>query len=183
MMSFKKITRKLHLVLGLGSGLVIIIVALTGCLYAFKVEIEELTQGFRHVKSESREFILPSEAERIGKSVFPDHTIHGVLYGGKDDAAEIIFFEADPEFYQAVFINPYSGKILKIKDYNQDFFRFILNGHFYLWLPPRIGQPVVASFTLVFVVMMISGLFLWWPKNSNVKQRFRIKWPVSLPCR
>jgi uncharacterized iron-regulated membrane protein len=48
-----------------------------------------------------------------------------------------------------------------------------------LWLPPAIGQPIVASATLIFVVMMISGLILWWPRNKAArKQRFTIKWSV-----
>ena len=38
-----------------------------------------------------------------------------------------------------------------------DFFRIILDGHFYLWLPHHIGQPIAASATLIFVVMMITG--------------------------
>ncbi|WP_373399800.1 PepSY-associated TM helix domain-containing protein [Algoriphagus halophilus] len=53
----------------------------------------------------------------------------------------------------------------------------VLDGHFYLWLPPEIGQPVVASFTLIFLFMVISGLILWWPKKrSNLKQSLKIKW-------
>lgn len=76
-----------------------------------------------------------------------------------------------------VALNPYSGKMLKVKNMNHDFFRVVLNGHFYLWLPPAIGQPVVASATLIFLVMMITGLILWWPKNKAArKQRFSIKW-------
>ena len=67
--------------------------------------------------------------------------------------------------------------MLKVKDMEGDFFQIILDGHFYLWLPPAIGQPVAASATLVFVVMLISGIILWWPrKKKNAKQRFRIKW-------
>ncbi|WP_370871231.1 PepSY domain-containing protein [Algoriphagus sp.] len=54
----------------------------------------------------------------------------------------------------------------KVKDEFADFFRLVLDGHFYLWLPSEIGQPMVASFTLVFLVMVISGLILWWPKNK-----------------
>lgn len=52
----------------------------------------------------------------------------------------------------------------------------MVNGHFYLWLPPAIGQPIVASATLIFVIMLISGLVLWWPKNRAAsKQRFSVK--------
>jgi len=63
---------------------------------------------------------------------------------------------------------------------DRDFFRVVVNGHFYLWLPPAIGQPIVASATLVFFVMLISGIILWWPRNkAAAKQRFSIKWSAS----
>jgi uncharacterized iron-regulated membrane protein len=52
-----------------------------------------------------------------------------------------------------------------------------LDGHFYLWLPDQIGQTVVASSTLVFLILILSGLYLWYPRNKNaVKQRFSFKW-------
>jgi uncharacterized iron-regulated membrane protein len=39
------------------------------------------------------------------------------------------------------------------------------------------GQIVVASATLVFLTLLISGLILWYPRNKNAtKQRFRFKW-------
>ena len=83
----------------------------------------------------------------------------------------------DPEYYYLVYLNPFSGEVLKVKDAQAGFFPFILDGHFYLWLPPEIGQPVVATATLVFLVMLISGLFLWWPRNKKAtKQRFSIRW-------
>src|SRR5690606_24542660 len=70
-----------------------------------------------------------------------------------------------------------SGEVLKVKDEFADFFRWVLDGHFYLWLPAEIGQPVVASFTLVFVFMLISGIVLWWPKKKKgLKKKLSIKW-------
>jgi uncharacterized iron-regulated membrane protein len=67
--------------------------------------------------------------------------------------------------------------VLKVKDMNRDFFRVILAGHYNLWLPEAIGQPIVASATLIFLIMMITGLVLWWPKNKAArKQRFSVKW-------
>jgi uncharacterized iron-regulated membrane protein len=66
--------------------------------------------------------------------------------------------------------------VLKVKNMENDFFRFILNGHFYLWLPHQIGQTIVASATLIFVLMLITGIVLWFPKNkAAIKQRFTIK--------
>jgi uncharacterized iron-regulated membrane protein len=87
-----------------------------------------------------------------------------------------IFFSFEPEYYDIVYLNPYSGDVLKVKDMEKDFFHIVLDGHFYLWLPAEIGQPVAASATLVFVVMLITGLILWWPKKNGRRQRFTIRW-------
>src|SRR5688572_2046954 len=62
---------------------------------------------------------------------------------------------------------------------SHDFFYQVLQGHFYLWLPPAVGQPVVATATLVFVIMLITGIVLWWPKKNKAKQRFVVKWSAK----
>jgi uncharacterized iron-regulated membrane protein len=52
-----------------------------------------------------------------------------------------------------------------------------------LWLPPKIGKPIVASSVLIFVVLLITGLVMWWPKNlkkANSDKSFRIKWGAKL---
>jgi uncharacterized iron-regulated membrane protein len=175
----RKAILNIHLVLGLSSGLIVFIVAITGCLYAFKDEIESALQTYRYVEPQAQTYLSPSEMKKIGLEKIPGREIHGVAYNQPGYAAEIIFYEHEPLFYQSLFVNPYSGDIIHIKDWNRDFFRFILDGHFYLWLPPQIGQTVVASGTLIFVILLITGMILWWPKGYNVRQRFRVKWNAS----
>ncbi len=136
-----------------------------------------MTQPFRFVEPQSAAVLPPTTLKDVAVKELPDKHIHAVLYSGEGKAAQVIFYNFDPEYYYIVFVNPYTAEVLEVKDMEKDFFQFILDGHFYLWLPPTIGQPVVASFTLVFVVMLISGLILWWPKNKKAsKQRFSIKW-------
>jgi uncharacterized iron-regulated membrane protein len=179
-MTFKKIVNKLHLWLGFTSGLVVFVVSITGCMYAFKDEIEEASQSYRRVEFQERAFLPPSKLKAVAEGELPGKKIHGVQYGAKDRATVVSFWSPDPEYYYLVYINPYSGKVLKVKDLNKDFFRFVLDGHFYLWLPENIGQPLVATSTLIFLIMLLSGLILWWPKNkSAVKQRFTIKWSAK----
>lgn len=176
--SFKKLIGKLHLVLGLSSGLVILFLGITGCILAFQKEIENATQSYRYVIPQQKELLAPSKLKNIGAAQLPGKQLHAVLYEGNKKAAQVIFFQFEPEeYYYIVYVNPYDGRVLKVKNMNHDFFRQVVTGHYYLWLPPRIGQPIVASATLIFVLMMISGLILWWPKNKAArKQRFKIKW-------
>lgn len=177
-MTFKKAVLKIHLWLGLLSGLVILFLGLTGCILAFQKEIENATQSYRYVAAQQKDLLPPSRLKDIGAAQLPGKQLHAVLYEGKSKAAQVIFYQFEPEeYYHIVYVDPYNGRVLKVKDMNRDFFRQVVMGHYYLWLPPHIGQPIVASATLIFVVMMISGLVLWWPKNKAArKQRFGIKW-------
>ncbi|AEE49629.1 PepSY-associated TM helix domain-containing protein [Haliscomenobacter hydrossis] len=176
-MTLKKIIGKVHLWLGLTSGLVVFIVAITGCLYAFKDEIENATEPYRRVSPQATNFLLPSQLAAIARKKLPKRQLHAVKYNGKNKAAEAIFYHYEPTYYYTIYLNPYTGEIQKLKDMERGFFHFILDGHFYLWLPPTIGQPVVASSTLIFLIMLISGLILWFPINkAAIKQRFGYRW-------
>lgn len=176
-MTAKKIIGKVHLWLGLSSGLVVFIISVTGCIYAFQSEIRDLTQPYRFVGYQDKPVLMPSRLKEIAENELPGKKIHGVLYPKPGQAAQVSFYDFDPEYYYITYLDPYTGEVLKVKDENADFFRVVLMGHFYLWLPPAIGQPVVATATLIFLIMLISGIVLWWPKNKKAaKQRFSVKW-------
>ncbi|HEX5026287.1 MAG TPA: PepSY-associated TM helix domain-containing protein [Agriterribacter sp.] len=174
-MRFKKLIRKIHLWLGLGSGLVVLLLGITGCILAFETEIRSLTEPFRKVTVENKAVLPPSALKAIADKHLVYGKALGIEYPGAGKAAVAAYY--DENNYELVFINPYSGGVLKHKNMPDDFFRIVLDGHFYLWLPHDIGQTIAASATLVFLIMMISGLILWWPKNKAARrQRFSIKW-------
>lgn len=173
----KKLIGKLHLWLGLTSGLLVFIIAITGSIYAFQEEISNLTQPYRYSEKQNKEYLLPSEIVSIAEKELPGKHIHAVMYPGEGKSAKVIFYSEEEEYYYFVYVNPYSGKVLSVSDENSGFFRFILDGHFYLWLPAEIGQPIVAWVTLIFFAMVVSGIILWWPRNKNNKrQKFSIRW-------
>lgn len=180
-MTVKKAVGRIHLWLGLFSGLIVVFLGVTGCILAFQKEIESFTQDYRKVTAEAKPLLPPSQLKAIGAAQLPGKHLHAVLYEGREKAAQIIFFQFEPEsYYHIVYLNPYTGAVLKVKDMDRDFFRQVINGHFYLWLPPQIGQPIVASATLIFAVLLLSGLVLWWPRNKAArKQRFSVKWDGS----
>lgn len=176
-MTLKKLIGLIHLWLGLTSGLFVFVIAITGSIYAFKEEIENITQSYRFVEEQNVEFLPPSKIINIAENALPHKHIHAVMYNGKGNSAKAIFYSDKENYYFFVYINQYTGEVLKVSDEYATFFRFILDGHYYLWLPHEIGQTIVASATIVFFAMVLSGLFLWWPRNRNGrKQRFTIKW-------
>lgn len=174
-MTLKKIIRVSHLWLGMASGIIVVFLGITGCMLAFEREIETL-QTFRYVTPEAKPFVEPSVLKETATKLLPGKTLHSVLYGSKKEAAQMIFYSG-LDYYYIIFMNPYSGQVLKVKNMDKDFFRIIINGHYYLWLPPDIGQPIVTWATFVFLILLITGIVLWWPRNkAATKQRFKIKW-------
>jgi uncharacterized iron-regulated membrane protein len=176
----RKIILQLHLWLGLSTGLLVFVIAITGCLYAFKDEIQLSFQSFRKVEVREELFLPPSHLKNIACKIIPNKEIHAIMYPGKGFAAKAIFYKHDATYYDIIYLNPYDGKILKIKDETQDFFRWVLIGHYYLFLPPDIGQPLVAYVTLFFFIIILSGFILWIPKNwKHIKQRLLVKWDAK----
>jgi uncharacterized iron-regulated membrane protein len=178
---FKKTIRNIHLWLGLSSGIIVFIIAITGCLYAFQEEIQNITEEYRFVGKHDAPFLLPTQLEEIAKNEFPGKQLHAIKYNGKEKSAEAIFYHYEPSYYYIIYLNPYTGKILQKVNMDEGFFRLVLDGHFYLWLPHEIGQTVIASATLIFLLMLITGLILWYPKNKKAaKQRFWFRWKEGL---
>ncbi|PHR94864.1 MAG: sulfite reductase [Leeuwenhoekiella sp.] len=176
-MTFKKFIFQLHKILGLITGIVVFIVAVTGCCWVFRDEVESLYDDYKTVAPQDRAMITPTMIKTEASAIFPENTIHGVVFGKADEAIEVIFYDGDPEFYQSIFLNPYSGEVLKIKDHLSGFFAFILKGHMRLWFPKGIGEHVVSTSILLFILIIISGFILWLPKKrKNLKQRLKFDW-------
>lgn len=176
-MAYKKNILWLHKILGLVTGVVVFIVAITGCCWAFKEEIESLYVDDYTVEIQNAPILTPTEVKTIGNSVFPNNTIHGSIFNNSNEAIEIIFYDAKPEFYQSVFLNPYTGDVMHIENHLSGFFSFILEGHMRLWFPKDIGEQIVGASILIFILIIISGFILWVPKKrKNLKQRLKFMW-------
>lgn len=177
-MSFKKIVGVMHLWLGLLSGSLVLFLGVTGCILAFELEIRRLTEPEQFVAVENRSVLPPSVLKPVAERALGGKQLNLLEYRRQGEAVVASYY--DSVHYRLVLLHPYTGAVLKVKDMNRDFFRIVVNGHYYLWLPPSVGQPIVATGTLVFFLMILSGLILWWPRNKGAKkQRFRIKWSAS----
>ncbi|WP_109300572.1 PepSY domain-containing protein [Aquimarina sp. AU474] len=174
----RKTILKIHKILGLTTGLVVFVVSITGCFWVFKEEIESFYNDYKYVTPKDQEFLPASTIKQLAEMAIPNRSIHGVIYGQPNEAIEVVFYEAEPElFYHSVFLNPYTGDFIKKTNNDVGFFGFILKGHLRLWLPDAIGSRIVSYSVLLFLIILISGLILWWPRNTkNWRQRLKFDW-------
>ncbi|HET9502473.1 MAG TPA: PepSY-associated TM helix domain-containing protein [Hymenobacter sp.] len=192
-MTFKKLIGKLHLWLGLASGLIVFIVSITGCLYVFQREIFEVVHR-------DAVFITPPAAaaqplpysviwQKAQAALGQDQQVYYAnAYRAPDRAWSFMTYKGTPgkpyfggqvEVLRSAYVNPYTGQITGIIDNKTEFFQLVKSVHWDLLLGDA-GRWVVSYSTLTFVLMLLSGLVLWWPKNKAArKQRFKIKWDAS----
>jgi len=174
---FYRISAWLHLWLGLISGIVIVIVSLTAAILTFEQELRVLLQPYQSVKEENRPFLPPSKLSDIVIKKLNIPSVAGVFYQGKGRSAVVPYY-GDRKRFLVISVNPYTGEILHEQILNNDFYRIMIEGHYNLWLPRNIGKPIVAYSTLIFVITLISGIVLWWPKKwtkTTAKASFYIK--------
>lgn len=179
-MSVKKIVGKIHLWLGLASGLIVFVVGLTGSILAFEEEIcSALNYGvFQQVKKEDKQFATPSTVFSVADEILADKKIartYYTMYPNKNRVSALWALDSTRQ-YHAVLQNPYSGEVVTSYDYKNAFFAWILRIHLSLGIGEA-GSMMVKYATLIFVVLMITGIILWKPASrKGYKQRFTIKW-------
>lgn len=183
-MMMKKIIGWLHLWLGIVSGSVVLVVALSGSLLVFEDELDHLFQPSLYYVQ------VPASAEKVPVAVlaadvknrYPDYKLNSIIT--EPEANRTVIFtvlkgkNAKSGQLIAIAINPYTGQIIKAIDEKSRFFSVVLRLHRYLCMGET-GKIITGISCSIFTILIITGLILWWPKRQNRKQRFRIKWSAS----
>lgn len=172
----------IHLWLGIGSGIILLIICLTGTVLTFEEElksifeeeitvapttellsIEQLTNTLTTVGKVTRVTIRPEETKPYEITVKTR----------KKDRRGTLFF-----------VDQYTGTFTKSAPNVLDgFFRTMFKMHRWLLLDTSIGRPIVGVSTIIFLILSISGIVLWFPKKKlkklkwkNLKPGFKIAW-------
>jgi uncharacterized iron-regulated membrane protein len=175
MKAFKELMLFLHRWLGIVTGLAVFIVSITGCIYCFQDDIQDLIYPYRMVKIEDKQFIKPSTLKSKAMDRFPLARVTMVIYYGNERSAQVRLLNQGKSLI--VYYNPYSGSYLYDEEMKATFFSFIKEVHLHLFLPPAIGKLVNGICVIIFIVTIITGIILWWPKRKiDRKRSFKIKW-------
>lgn len=187
----KKWSAKLHLWFGLSVGLIVFIVSLTGTMYVFKDEIQGvLRKDVIYVKPETvTQKPMPIELlkEKISLEVNEKYPVSSVeIPLDKNKSYEFLIYEKNKKGWnyfnevkinKLIYVNQYTGEILGIYDEKYDLFPILKSIHWSLLLKSDWGAYVVGIPVVLFIIMLITGIVLWWPKNKKArKSRLSFDW-------
>lgn len=164
-----------HFAAGLAACPVLVVLALTGAIYTFQVELERAWKPslFAVAPGDAR---LPIEAlvARVPASCAPASVVRD-----PDPAVAVMVWCTVVDGGLARWgVDPYRGGVGGPDDFNRSFFGVVFALHWELLLGER-GRLIVEWATSWAVLVMASGAYLWWPRG----RRAGTWWPRRLAGR
>jgi len=178
MKRLRKIIFWCHLPVGIVAGIVILIMCVTGVLLAYEKQIISWadTRAYRSAPATAETRRLPVETvvakAREARGTNPTAI---TLKSDSSAPAEIAFGRE-----LTLFVNPYSGQILgEGSPLVRSFFRTVTDWH--RWLGAKgdnrnVARAITGASNLGFLFLVISGFYLWWPRNWNLKAVRNVTW-------
>ena len=164
--------RKFHLWVSVPFGIVITITCFTGALLVFEKEITALCVGdITAVTPVVEPLPVSLIADKVDATLPDDVDVKGVVVSSSPDEAYRVNLSKPKK--AAVYVNQYTGEVVG-KDERLPFFRTVFRLH--RWLMDNnpgegkvfLGKMIVGASTLAFVVILLTGLVIWWPRNRKM---------------
>ncbi len=154
----------LHLAAGLVAGTVVLIMAVTGVLLSFERQLTEWAdRGLRVTPSAENAARLPVETllARVAKEGVPS----GLTVRSDPNTPAAISFGRD----RTIFVNPYTGVVLgEGSNGVGQFFHVVTDVHRWLGTSEKnraVGRGITGACNLAFLFLVVSGFYLWWPRQ------------------
>ena len=169
----KKIFRKIHLWLSVPFGLIITLICFSGAMLVFEDEVNELSCHDLYCVETVKEEPVPIEKllEKVASALPDSISVTGVSISSDPERAYQVSLSKPRR--ASLYVDQYTGEI-KGKKERSSFFMFMFRMH--RWLLDSMnpgyegifwGKMIVGVSTLLFVVVLVSGIVIWWPHTRR----------------
>lgn len=177
--SIRKFINDIHLWLGLGSGIILFLVCLSGTILVFEKEIESYFSGKVTIEPRSNKETVASLTQKLKDSNNGFVTGVTIPSNSQEPYAFAVKKDLKDRRGSEVLVDPYTASVHKIeKTGADDFMQIMFRLHRWLLLETNVGRPIVGVATIIFLILSISGIVLWFPKKvkwKTLKHGFKIK--------
>ncbi len=167
-MKFKRIIFWAHLVSGVASGLIVLFLSVTGVLLTYELQIIEALEKPALVVNDGDQRLsaddLVSRAQEMSQG-----KVSGLVF----DKHENVPIALQAGRGQHSLINPYTGDMIENASGARSFFSTVTQLHRWFALEGTskdVGEAIIAAANLVFLFLLVSGVYLWLPKAW--------RWPI-----
>ena len=177
MHKFRKVLFWCHLAVGVTGGVIIFLMSVTGVLLTYERQISDWADASTYAV-ERRDGVPRLGVEALAARVreTTGHSAARVTIHADPSAAAEIGFEGAPSIY----VDPWSGAVLGEGSRRVSaFFRFVTDLHRWLAVSGwsrHAARAVTGAANLGFLFIVLSGLYLWWPRTWTLKHVRSVAW-------
>ena len=156
-----------HLISGLLAGLVILSMSVSGLMIAYEVQLMDWINRDLRVAPPSANAVHLDVETLVAKvqEGKPGLTPTGFTWKADPGAPVMLSMGREGHYYA----NPYTGEFLGEGNHTwHDFFHDVTSWHRFLTgtgLSRETGKLITGTGTLVFGILLVSGIYLWWPRH------------------
>jgi uncharacterized iron-regulated membrane protein len=164
---------KWHLYLGIIAGGIIAIIALTGSILVFRDEIDKALNPKLFEVLSSQKRLSPDAVYQVFHNAHPKIFVNYIYQPNDIPTSTYIFYDYGAQ--KQYFVNPFNGNICGKRLYDSGFINVVMRIHTSL-LVESYGQYITGIASLILLILTISGLRLWIPKQwKNLKSVLTVK--------
>jgi uncharacterized iron-regulated membrane protein len=166
-----------HLTAGVLGGVVIFVMSFTGVVLALKPQIQNWIE--RDVR-----FVTPQPSPRLSAR----QLLAAVQAATPQASPQSLALSRDPKTAATVnlgragnlYVNPYTGVVLGAGSARtNEFFQTMTSWHRYMGATAEYrptGRSATGASNVAFLLLAISGLYIWWPKQLSIQHLKPIVW-------
>jgi uncharacterized iron-regulated membrane protein len=147
---------KVHLWIGALAGGFFVVLGITGSILAFELPLDHLLNAKLSYISPSPRDLPLNQILRSVQASFPSDGIAAVSFAGSPNLAWQVALPSG-----IAYVNPHTGQVLGLRTRGQTFLGFARRLHVSL-ASGNIGRSAIRWSNLATLLLLISGLGLWW---------------------
>ncbi|HLV87717.1 MAG TPA: PepSY-associated TM helix domain-containing protein [Candidatus Sulfotelmatobacter sp.] len=158
--SFRKLILQVHLWIGIGASIVLILTGVSGALLVFEAQIDRALNPKLGRVTPSGNALSLSELKQRLEQQYPGSRVLGLSLADSDDMPYGAYLQPASGEGTGVAVNQYTGQVLGSWDEN----RFTRKVHFFhtRLLAGDVGSAIVGWGSVLLLFLSVSGVYLWW---------------------
>ena len=177
---FRKAFFQVHLWVGLGIGLYVLVISISGSAIIYRRELMRSSSLKRVVAAYSGRRMSAEELTQQAQRAYPTYEVDNIREAQAPDEPDDVVLERDHKRIERLF-DPYTGSDLG-DPYSmiQRVVEWLVNLHDNL-LAGQTGRLVNGVGSCLITLLSITGAVIWWPGIKNWRRSITINWNTSWP--
>lgn len=174
----RKALFQIHLWTGIGLGLYVVLMSVTGSAVVFRRELGRTLAREPRVTAVANARMNENELKQAAERAYPDYEVTRVFLRKNPDQAAEIWLERRGKKLQRLF-NPYTGADLGPSlRFGFRFFLWLVDLHDNLLLA-QTGRLINAAGGILTVLVGLTGAVIWWPGIDTWRRSLSFRWKAN----